>query len=66
MGQAESLGNLAVATQPKWLIEGMAYSLSGDSRHPLSEPFEQWRSRFQAWQAALGREDIWTAARSVK
>ncbi|MGE8174937.1 hypothetical protein [Pseudomonas fluorescens] len=64
--QAQSLGNLAVATQPKWLIEGMAYSLSGDPRHPLGPPFEQWRSQFEAWHASLGTRDIWDAARSVK
>ncbi|WP_258400630.1 hypothetical protein, partial [Burkholderia multivorans] len=42
--QAETLGNLAVLTKPRWLIEGMAYSLSGDPRHPLKEPFEGWRA----------------------
>lgn len=64
--QAESLGNLAVATQPRWLIEGMAYALSDDPRHPLSEPFEQWRSRFEAWQAGLGTRDLWEAAKDVR
>lgn len=63
--QAESLGNLAVATKPEWLIEGMAYSLSGDPRHPLSSPFEQWRSQFEAWHANLDTRDMWDAARSV-
>lgn len=64
--QAESLGNLAVATQPRWLIEGMAYSLSGDPRHPLGEPFEQWRSQFDAWHAGIGSRDMWEAAREVR
>jgi hypothetical protein len=63
--QAESLGNLAVATKPKWLIEGMAYSLSGDPRHPLGEPFEQWRAQFDRWHANLGARDIWEAASRV-
>ncbi|WP_040068236.1 membrane protein [Pseudomonas batumici] len=63
--QAETLGNLAVATQPKWLVEGMAYSLSGDPRHPLGPPFEQWRSQFETWHAGLGAQDIWDAARGV-
>jgi hypothetical protein len=62
--QAEALGNLAVATKPRWLIEGMAYALSGDPR-PLSEPFAQWRSRFNAWQAKQGTHDLWTAAKTV-
>ncbi|WP_321880438.1 hypothetical protein [Paraburkholderia bannensis] len=63
--QAEVLGNLAVATRPKWLIEGMAYSLSGDPRHPLTEPFEQWRAQFDAWHAGIGAQNIWAAARNV-
>ncbi|MDG0027886.1 hypothetical protein [Trinickia sp. Y13] len=64
--QAESLGNIAVATKPKWLIEGMAYSLSGDPRHPLSKPFEQWRSQFNAWYANVGPQDLWKAAQSAR
>ncbi|WP_322071680.1 hypothetical protein [Paraburkholderia bannensis] len=64
--QAEVLGNLAVATRPKWLIEGMAYSLSGDPRHPLTEPFEQWRAQFDAWHAGIGAQNIWAAARNVR
>ncbi|WP_107310531.1 hypothetical protein [Burkholderia metallica] len=57
--QAEVLGNLAVATKPRWLIEGMAYSLSGDPRHPLAQPFD-------AWQATLGGQPLWEAARAVE
>ncbi|WP_431290791.1 hypothetical protein [Burkholderia cepacia] len=64
--QAEVLGNLAVVTKPRWLIEGMAYSLSDDPRHPLAEPFEAWRTRFDAWHAALGRQPLWEAARAVE
>jgi len=64
--QAESLGNLAVATGPRWLIEGMAYSLSGDPRHPLGQPFEQWRSQFDAWHASIGSRDLWETARGVR
>lgn len=64
--QAESMGNLAVATKPRWLIEGMAYSLSGDPRRPLTAPFEQWRSQFETWHAGLGDRDLWDAARGVR
>ncbi|AOI87483.1 hypothetical protein WS58_21250 [Burkholderia pseudomultivorans] len=64
--QAEVLGNVAVATKPRWLIEGMAYSLSGDPRHPLKEPFEAWRARFDAWHATLGAQPLWDAARAVE
>ncbi|WGY70842.1 hypothetical protein KEC55_27905 [Burkholderia cepacia] len=64
--QAEVLGNLAVATKPRWLIEGMAYSLSDDPRHPLAQPFEAWRTRFDTWHAALGGQPLWDAARAVE
>ncbi|WP_175960028.1 hypothetical protein [Burkholderia pyrrocinia] len=64
--QAEVLGNLAVVTKPRWLIEGMAYSLSEDPRHPLTEPFESWRTRFDAWHVALGGQPLWDAARAVE
>ncbi|MEW6639325.1 MAG: hypothetical protein AB1586_02385 [Pseudomonadota bacterium] len=64
--QAEALGNLAVATKPRWLIEGMAYALSGDPRHPLGQPFEQWRSQFDAWRENVGSRDLWQAARDVR
>jgi hypothetical protein len=64
--QAEALGNYAVATRPRWLIEGMAYALSGDPRHPLGAPFEQWRSQFEAWHADVGAHDLWEAAREVR
>ncbi|KWC86341.1 hypothetical protein PPH94_018640 [Burkholderia cepacia] len=64
--QAEVLGNLAVVTKPRWLIEGMAYSLSDDPRHPLAEPFEAWRTRFGEWHAALGGQPLWEAARAVE
>ncbi|MCO5399221.1 hypothetical protein [Ralstonia soli] len=63
--QAEELGNLAVATKPRWLIEGMAYALSDDPRR-LSEPFQQWRTRFDTWHAALGAGDLWEAAKAVR
>lgn len=43
----------------------MAYSLSGDPRHPLTEPFESWRTRFDAWHATLGAGNLWDAARDV-
>lgn len=64
--QAEVLGNLAVVTKPRWLIEGMAYALSDDPRHPLAQPFESWRTQFAAWNAARGARPLWDAARAVR
>ncbi|MDF3835069.1 hypothetical protein P3W85_19200 [Cupriavidus basilensis] len=64
--QAEELGNIALLRKPKWLIEGMAYSLSDDPRRPLTQPFEDWRSRFEAWNAARGDAGLWQAADRVE
>lgn len=63
--QAESLGNLALVTKPKWFIEGMAYSMSDDPRYPLASPFEQWRAQFNVWHASISSRDIWVAAQDV-
>jgi hypothetical protein len=60
--QSEELGLLAPLYKPDWLIEGMAYSLSGDPRHPLAAPFEQWRSKFDTWNSARGNSDLWQSA----
>lgn len=62
--QAEELGVLRVWQGPKWLIEGMAYSLSEDPRHPLSEPMESWRQEFEKCYSTH-REDLWKAVRAA-
>ena len=64
--QAEVLGNLAVVTKPRWLIEGRVYSLSDDPRHRLAQPFEAWRTQFAAWNAARGAQPLWDAARAIE
>jgi hypothetical protein len=63
--QVEELGILAVRRKPRWLIEGMAYSLSHDPRRPLPEEMESWRAEFERWYAGLGGWDVWTAARDA-
>lgn len=63
--QAEELGNLALFMKPKWMIEGMAYSLSKDPRHPLGGALEQWRSQFEAWRADRDTGDFWEMVRAV-
>ena len=63
--QAESLGYIAMIAKPRWLIEGMAYSLSDDPRHPLSQPIEHWRTQFDTWHAGIGSRDLWEAAQAV-
>jgi len=36
---------------PAWFVEGMAYSLSDDPRHPIAQPWESYRTRFEEWYA---------------
>lgn len=62
--QAEEWGNLAMLTKPKWLIEGMAYTLSNDPRPKLSPPFEQWCIQFQSWYQQH-HQDLWQASKKV-
>ena len=63
--QAEEWGNLAMLTKPKWLIEGMAYTLSNDPRPKLSPPFEQWRVEFKSWYR-YHHQDLWQASKRIK
>ena len=63
--QYERLGMFKMWREPKWFIEGMAYSLSEDPRRELSEPFEQYRSQFNQWYRRVGKEHLWKDARKL-
>jgi hypothetical protein len=64
--QNERLGTLnAWLFKPKWLTEGMAYSLSEDPREPLPQPLQGWRTSFESWRVSIGDRNIWQAAESV-
>lgn len=63
--QNERLGTYRVLHSPEWFIEGMAYSLSEDPRTKLSEPFEQYRSQFEAWFRSAGKEHLWQEGRKL-
>jgi len=56
--QASTFGNLVMLTGEKWIIEGMAYGLSGDPREHLSEPFETYRQKFLSWYDSLPTESL--------
>ncbi len=61
--QNERLGNLrARLVTPRWFIEGMAYALSRDPRPQLSEPWESYRTRFEAWRRGVGPGRFWAEA----
>jgi hypothetical protein len=57
--QARQLGVASLLLKPSWFIEGMAYGLSQDPRHPLKEPFEGYRARFLSWYAGIDRTKMW-------
>lgn len=60
--QVQHYGTVGMLLKPSWFIEGMAYSLSQDPRHPLAEPWESYRTRFQQWQGSAGMKDVWRHA----
>lgn len=63
--QAEQLGTLTLWLGPEWFIEGMAYSLSNDPRQLLSEPWQQYRTKFEDWYQKVGKERLWEEARKL-
>ena len=64
--QKEQLGNLkAWISTPEWFMEGMAYSLSEDPRIVLSQPWQQYRSQFDAWYQQVGKQQLWAGAKNL-
>ena len=47
VAQYEKLGFLRAWRGPRWINEGMAYSLSEDPRRPLPTELEGWRTRYE-------------------
>lgn len=60
--QYQRLGIVRVLRSPGWLIEGMAYGLSGDPRQTLSEPWQSYRQQFRAWYGAVPPDQLWSRA----
>ena len=46
--QSEKFGSIKIWFAPKWVTEGMAYSLSDDPREILSEPFQGYREKYES------------------
>jgi hypothetical protein len=63
--QAERLGMYRQWGTPVWFKEGMAYSLSEDPRAKLTEPFQQYRARFEQWYRSVGRKRLWAEAKKL-
>jgi hypothetical protein len=63
--QAEELGALALLLYPQWFIEGMAYSLSEDPRQILSDSWQRYRTKFEAWYQNVSKDQFWADARKL-
>lgn len=63
--QSEELGVLSSLLKPEWLIEGMAYSLSGDPRPQLSSRWQKDREKFAVWLERVGKDHLWEEARNI-
>lgn len=60
--QGQQFGVLRRILMPSWLIEGMAYSLSKDTRANLAEPWQSHRDQFNKWLSTVGQERMWQQA----
>src|SRR5258706_1868892 len=61
--QNERLGGLRMwLLNPIWFREGMAYSLSGDPRHPLPQPLEGYPAEFAPRYQKIGPSKLWQEA----
>jgi hypothetical protein len=64
--QVERIGGFRMwFSTPTWLIEGMAYSLSKDPRHPLQEPWESYRTTYEKWAAGIPASELWSHAKAL-
>lgn len=63
--QAERMGVYKQWRSPEWFKEGMAYSLSKDSRKNLAEPLQQYRANFEEWYQSVGQERLWDQAKNL-
>lgn len=60
--QSERIGTFRMWLKtPTWIIEGMAYSVSEDPRHPLQQPWETYRQQYERWAATVPRSQLWSA-----
>lgn len=62
--QVERIGGIRMwLSTPTWLVEGMAYSMSGDPRHPLQAPWESYSAQYQEWAKQRAGAELWSRAR---
>lgn len=63
--QAYNFGSYVLISGDSWVIEGMAYALSGDPREELSEPFQSYRSKYLSWLKSIDIGNLETELESV-
>lgn len=63
--QATHFGSLVLILGKSWVIEGMAYALSGDPRKQLREPFQAFRSKYLNWQKNILKENLENELKSI-
>ena len=65
VAQYQRLGLIRAWRAPKWLIEGMAYSLSEDPRRPLPGELEALREEFDGWLGGDKGPALWRKAQGI-
>ncbi|UCG79067.1 MAG: hypothetical protein JSV21_04365 [Nitrospirota bacterium] len=63
--QTSTFGDHILLTGDTWVVEGMAYLLSGDPREKLDEPFDSYRDEFRKWYAVRKGETLERSLRKV-
>jgi len=63
--QAERFGVFKQLQNPKWLKEGMAYSLSQHPRRIMPEAQQEYRRKFETWFQSIKKEQLWNEARNL-
>jgi hypothetical protein len=63
--QAENIGMVRMLFVDDWIIEGMAYALSGDPRAELDQPWQSYRAKFSDWYRSVGQNDLSVAIKSI-
>jgi len=64
--QAEKFGVMQMFSKPEWLIEGMAYYLSGDDMDDVPTRYVEARDQFEAWFLENDAEILWWQLKNMK
>jgi len=65
VAQYEKLGFIRAWRGPRWINEGMAYSLSEDPRRPLPAPLEAWRAQYERRLGGERDAELWAKVEAL-